>query len=229
MRPALQWHQLAPSRLARERAILASLPYFNQERAFFNKGYFNAIGTVHYRGRRSGRHYELRIRIEYARTFPRTPLRVFDHDQVLAPSLNGHLFSTRELCLTLPERAEFNKDAERLTEEVLGAALVWFQKRRLFDRNGVWPGPAERHGVNAVIDLLIEQRILADEKTMYAWLCKYASTTAGHYSVPDRYAPCPCGSQKAMKFCHEEPFKPLFARLGRTSEPTLLGNALETK
>jgi hypothetical protein len=229
MRPALQWHQLALSRLTRERTVLAGTPYFTLERTFFDNEYFNAIGILHYCGHRSGKQYELRIRIEYPRTFPRTLPRVFDHDQVFTPSLDGHLFTTHELCLTLPERNEFSTDSEHLTEEILGATLVWFQKRRLFDRNRVWPGPAERHGVNAVIDLLIEQHILPDENSIHTWLCTHASTTAGHYRAPDRYAPCPCGSKKAMKFCHEEALKPFFARLSRTSGPTLLTSALETK
>ena len=229
MRPALQWYQLAPSRLAHERTILASTPYFTLERTLFDDGSFNAIGKLHYRGHRSGKLHELRIRMKYPRTFPRTAPHVFDHDRVFDLNLDGHLFGDHELCLTLPERKEFTTDAEHLTQELLGATLVWFQKRRLFDRNGVWPGLAERHGVNAVIDLLIEQTILTDENTMHAWLRTHASTLDGLYRAPDRYAPCPCGSKKAMKFCHEEALKPLFARLNLTSGRTPLMSALETK
>jgi hypothetical protein len=229
MKPVLQWYQFATARLARERSILASLPYFTLERTFFRNTSFNIIGTLQFRGQRSGKPYQLRIRMEYPRTFPRNPQRVFDHDQILTPSLDGHLFSTHELCLTLPERNEFATNTEQLTEEILGATLVWFQKRRLFDRNGVWPGPAERHGVNAIIDLLIEQQILPNEDTIHTWLRTHASTPSGQYCTPGRYAPCPCGSAKAMKFCHEEPLKYLFARLSKASVPTLLTNALETK
>jgi hypothetical protein len=120
-------------------------------------------------------------------------------------------------------------DTEHLTEEVLGAALVWFHKRRVFETTGIWPGQAERHGVNAVIDLLIEQQIVADEETMHAWLSKYASTGTGHYRTPDRYVPCPCGSQSAMKFCHEEALSPVFDRLSQASGTMLLADALAIK
>ena len=229
MKPALHWHEFAPSRLARERTILASLPYFTRERTYFDERYFKGVGTVHHRGTRSGRLYELRIMMEYPRNFPRTLPRVFDHDHVFEPSLDGHLFSTHEICLTLPERNEFNTTSDYLTEEILSATLIWFHKRRLFERNRVWPGPAERHGVHAVIDLLIEQQMITDEETILAWLRAHACGSAGNYRAPDRYAPCPCGSEKALKFCHEESLKPLFARLSRITAPSLLASALKTK
>jgi hypothetical protein len=107
MRPKPQWYRVASSRLVRERSILAGLPYFAMERAFFDQEYFSAIGNQHYFGQRSGRQYSLRIRLRYPRTFPRSVPRVFDHDKAFTPSANGHLFATHELCLTLPERKEF--------------------------------------------------------------------------------------------------------------------------
>jgi hypothetical protein len=229
MRQAPQWYRLSSSRLARERAILASLPYFTAERDFFDQEIFSVIGSVQHRGQRSGRQHSLRVKMKYPRTFPRRVPLVFDHDKVFTPAADGHLLASHELCLTLPERNEFTTDSELLTPEVLGATIVWFHKRRLFERFGKWPGVAERHGVNAVIDLFIEQGILTDEETVHVWLYKHSCSTTGNYQTPDRYAPCPCGSQSAIKFCHEETLSPLFARLSHASGTMLLAEALAIK
>ena len=228
MRPAPQWYQFGSARVARERITLTTLPYFRLERTFFDDRYFKAIGILHYHGHRSGRQHAFSIRLEYPRTFPRIPQRVFDQDKVFVPSPDGHLLRTHEICLTLPERNEFSIGTGQITEEVLGATLIRFHKRRLFDRTGLWPGPAERHGTTAVIDLLIPQGILHDEETTCAWLQQHATTTAGGYQAPSRYAPCPCGSQKTMKFCHEEALRPLFARLSQAADHTLLA-AMQAK
>jgi ubiquitin-protein ligase len=134
MRSAPHWHQLSPARRDRERERLANTPYFTLERTSTNDR-FTAIGTLHFI-RRGGKEYRFRIRLEYPRHYPKRPPHVFDHDHQFAPSLDGHLFSTHEICLTLPERREFSTVSEQLTQEVLGATLVWFHKRLLFDRNG---------------------------------------------------------------------------------------------
>lgn len=230
MRPALQWHQISSARRERERLYLASLPYFTLDRTYENdKHYFTAIGILHYTGRRSGRHHAFGVRLEYPREFPKKPLHVFDHNKIFRPSLDGHLFSTHELCLTLTERGEFSLGTETLTEEVLGAALVWLHKRRLFDRTGTWPGPAERHGINAIIDLLVERSVVSSTTAITTWLLAHASTPAGYPREPDIYAPCPCGSGQRLRFCHQEELNLIFQRLARMPRDYALAQLLEAK
>ncbi len=216
-----QWHELSSSRLQQERDILNALPYFRPEREGIDMdGRFSAVGVLHYVGRRSGKEDALRIRMVYPRLFPRQLQRLYDHDRVLRVDHDGHLFGQHELCITLLEREEFTLGSADLTEHVLGAALLWWRKRVIYDRTGTWPGPAERHGINAIIDLLVERHVAPDATTLSAWLLANATTDEGFARVPNRYAPCPCGSGKATKFCHDDALRPLVQRL-KTFAPSI--------
>jgi hypothetical protein len=216
MRIARHWYELSTARRDRELHQLAALPYFTLDRTTIGDDRrFTAIGTLRFIGRRSGRQHHFRIRLEYPAQFPKKAPRVFDHDKRFTPTLDGHLFSTHELCLTLPERGEFTMGSDELTQEVLGAALIWFQKRLIFDRTSHWPGPAEPHGVNAVIDLLVERHVAPDAMTISAWLLAHACTPNGHPAQPDLYASCPCGSGKRLKFCHRNDLQLIFNRIAR--------------
>lgn len=209
-----QWHEFSLARRQRESDILNALPYFHLERTRIDAdGRFAAVGELHYVGHRSGKECVLRIRIVYPRAFPRQIQRLYDHDRVLRVDPDGHMFGQHELCLTLLEREEFPLGTPDLTEHVLGAALLWWRKRVIYDRSGKWPGPAERHGINAVIDLLVERQVAPDATTLSAWLLANATTEQGFARLPDRYAQCPCGSGKATKFCHDDALRPLVQRL----------------
>lgn len=230
MRVLFQWHEISPSRFHRERTYLVSLPYFELDKEYRNDAsQFIALGSVRFVGHRSGKQHEMRIRLEYPRNFPNNVQRVFDHDKIFTPGSNGHLLSNHELCLTLPERREFSLNTENLTEEVIGAALVWFYKRLLYERTKIWPGPAERHGINAVIDLLVERQIVRDAKAISTWLKTNATTTSGKVKEPNLYAPCLCGSGEKLKFCHREELEPLFHRLRELSQQHLLTDVLDIK
>ena len=230
MRTAPQWHQLSADRSARERRRLAELPYFKLETTNIDKALkFIAIGMLHFTGARSGAHQQFRVRLEYPARFPHVPPRMFDHDRRFTPSLDGHLFSTYEICLTLPERHEFSVGLDDLTEEVLGATLIWFHKRLIFDSTKQWPGPAERHGINAVIDLLVERQVVADATAISRWVMSHATAPTGTPGKPDLYAPCPCGSCKRLKFCHRDELQPVFARLAQLPGDCRLAAALDLK
>jgi hypothetical protein len=230
MRPLPQWHQLNTARREREQQYLAAPPYFALERHYCNTDHeFIAIGILHYTGRRSRKIHAFRVRLEYPRQFPGKPQHAFDHQEIFTTGANGHLLGNHELCLTLPERGEFSINTETLTEEVLGASLVWFHKRLLFERTGRWPGPAERHGINAISDLLVERGIVKDATVMSDWLIAHATTQKGRWREPDVYAPCPCGSSKALRFCHEDDISPVFRRLRRMPHDCDLTHLLDQK
>ncbi len=230
MRPPLQWYQIAASRLERERSYLASLAFFALKRTYCDQtSNFIAIGILHYVGQRSGKTHTMTVRLEYPRGFPKKAQYVFDHDRMFAVGSAGHLLGNHELCLTLTERGEFSLGSETLTEEVLGATLVWFHKRLIFERSGEWPGPAERHGINAVLDLLVERHTVCDIASIRTWLQRYAVAPSGRPTAPDLYAPCPCGSGNRLKFCHREELKPLFDRLSRVPADRQLSQLLDVK
>lgn len=229
MRILRQWYDLSTARLDRERYQLAHLPYFTLEHTTKANGNFTAIGSLRFTGHRSGKQHNFRIRLGYPYRFPKEPQRVFDHDGRFRPSLNGHQFSNHQLCLTLREREEFTTGSDHLTEEILGATLVWFHKRLIFDRTNQWPGPAEKHGINAVIDLLVERHVANDATAISKWLLEYASSPAGHLREPDIYGPCPCGSGKRVKFCHRDDLRLIFDRLASFPRNYKLADALGIK
>ena len=161
LRPA--WYLLAPSRLEAEQEILRSLPFFTFGHEYFRNQLWIAVGKLHFTWERSHKEENFQIRIEYPDRFAQEVPFVFDDKRVFVTGADGHLFWNHAICLTYPERNQFPLGSKRLTEEVLGAALVWFSKRLIFEKNGRkdWPGPAERHGVLASIDLQVEKAGLA--------------------------------------------------------------------
>jgi len=161
---------------------------------------------------RSGKIEKFRVLILYPDDFPRKIQRIFDHEQKFRPGLDGHLNNDHSLCLTLPKRREFFLGADRLTEEVLGATLVWFDKRLIYEATGKWPGPAERHGSLANLDLILERAGLEENSFVKEWLlnlCRTA-TQSSRYATIDVYAPCPCKSGIKLKFCHGQEMRSLF-------------------
>ena len=207
MRALPQWYMLSSQRLAYERELLGTLPYFRLEDSYFDGAeQFIAVGRLIHVAPRSGKREAFRVRLEYPRNFPGLPQQVYDHDKRFQMGQEGHLFDGHMLCLTLPERNEFSLGSKTLTEEVLGAALIWFHKRSIFERTKKWPGPAERHGRLAKLDFLMEAAGLQDNPQALAWgqdLYERASGEAERVEIR-LYGPCPCGSERKLKFCHCE-------------------------
>lgn len=215
------WYLLSPSRLEAERQRLRSLPFFTFEDEYFRDQLWIVIGTLHFTWERSQKQEHLQVRLEYPDLFPQKIPSVFDNKRVFVTGAAGHLFSNHAICLTYPERREFSLGSEDLVEEILGATLVWFNKRLIFEKNGCrdWPGPAERHGVLACIDLQIEKAGLTDNSHVVNWtkqLCD-AALRGERLSPLDPYEPCPCGSGKKLKFCHGDNLRPILTLLSDES------------
>lgn len=212
MRTLPPWYKLSSRRLELERSILRSLPYFSLESERFDEQKrFIVVGKLRYRLERSGKNEFFKVRFEYPGDFPKRCQPVYDHDKRFEPGADGHLLSDYQLCLMLPDRVEFSLESEKLTEEVLGAALVWFDKRLIYQRIGKWPGPAERHGALARIDFILERAGLAENRGAVEWANQFyeSACTDGRHLSADVYGPCPCGSGKKLKFCHGEQLRSL--------------------
>src|SRR3989338_4248766 len=128
------WYKLSSKRLALEQSVLKDIPYFSLEgKAFDSQKRLIVIGSLNYTLERSGKIENFRVRLVYPDEIPRRIQRVFDHDQRFNIGADGHLIRDYQLCLTLPERKEFSLGSDRLTEEVLGATLIWFDKRLIYE------------------------------------------------------------------------------------------------
>lgn len=223
------WYKISPRRLALERSVLKDIPYFSlEEEAFDSRKRFIIIGTLNYRLERSGKIENFRVGLTYPGDFPRRIQLVFDHEKRFKIGADGHLIRDHQLCLTLPERKEFSLGSDRLTEEVIGATLVWFDKRLIYERTGKWPGPAEKHGTQAKIDLILEKAGLQESQSVKTWVDQIYNSALqdGRYMSLDVYGPCPCGSGKALKFCHLEDMRFLFKLV---KEVAILRLSLESK
>src|SRR5258708_21123532 len=171
--------------------------------------------------------------MRYPWRFPATFERIYDREKRFELCENGHLFADHQLCLTLKERREFSLNTEALTEEVLGAALLWFDKRLIFERNGrtKWPGPAEVHGSQAQVNLILEQAGLLDSADAIQWANElHHRALLDHRFVPfDPYSLCPCSSGKKLKFCHGETFIQFGRLLKRVAEAGAVLNRNDRK
>jgi len=207
------WYRLSPARLELERSILGGLEYFRLEAMLRGSNeVFKAVGLLHYRRERSGREESFRVGVEYPFFFPRDPQRVFDHEKRFPVGPVGHLMTSHQLCLTLPERHEFELTSQSLTEQVLGASLVWFDKRLIYERTKKWPGPWERHGAWGKLDLILEKARLTANPTAVQWAEQLltSAVTNGRRTQIDVYSPCPCGEGPKLKFCHYKDLGSLF-------------------
>jgi len=201
---------------------LRSLPYFKFAHEYFRNQLWIVVGTLRFTWERSQKEENFKIRIEYPDRFPNELPSAFDHERVFVMGVDdGHLFWNHALCLTYPQRGEFSLGSDCLIEEVLGASLVWFNKRLIFERNGLkdWPGPAEKHGVLANIDLQIERAGLSGSSRVANWLNQLwdDARKGKRILLLDPYQSCPCGSEKKLKFCHGEYLQPIVKLLADQS------------
>ncbi len=223
MRRIPPWYKLRPQRLTLEREILRGLPYFElRSDSFDENGHFRPTGTVVYCGEYSGRIERFDVALEYLDRFPHAFQLVYDEQKRFLICEGGHLFSDHQLCLTLLERNEFSLGSETLTEEVLGATLLWFDKRLIFERRGrkKWPGPQEVHGFRAKVNFALEQSGLLGNEKAVEWANRlYNQVCETHrYIAIDPYSPCPCGSGKKHRFCHGETIARLTPILQRIAQ-----------
>ena len=231
MRTSPAWYELSPRRLELERTVLRSIPYFTPEtEAPDEYGRLIVVGIVTYWREKSGKRENLRVRLKYPNDFPKRTQLVYDHDEKLEPGADGHLLADHQICLATPEREEFSLVSERLTEEVLGATLIWLDKRLIYDRTGrkKWPGMDERHGALGRIDAILERSGLGKNAGAVQWANElYESAVRnGRYCSVDVYSACPCKSGKKLKFCHGKQLHPLLKLLKAAQRSAL---SLEAK
>lgn len=196
-----QWHDGAPQRIQEELARLDGIPYFQREHYSLGNARELIVVGVLSNKLAHGRIDHFRVRLEYPDTFPGQAPRIFDHDRIFEPSADGHLFSTGELCLTFPEREEFGLGKPDLSREVLGASLIWFHKRCIFERNGrkKWPGITEPHGWAAAhIVLLLDQSGLLRNAFFLEWVVWVMKS----HESPRPAGLCPCNSGRIFIQCH---------------------------
>lgn len=195
-----QWYDGALQRVEEEIAKLKAIPYFNLWEHFFGDRGLQAVGGLGYRSAH-GHQYTLRVRIEYPDNFPDSVPSIFDHDHTFQPGAEGHLLPDWQLCLTFPPRNEFQVGCADLSEQVLGASLIWLDKRLIFEHNDrkKWPGLAEPHGfVVPRILLLLEQFGLTNNALFLEWV-----TWLPRSSVPPRIdGLCPCNGGRTVRHCH---------------------------
>jgi hypothetical protein len=203
------WHSGLTCRVAEELSRLAALPYFEVERHFFKEDRaFAVIGVLAHKSIH-GRTDRFRVRLEYPDNYPDAVPAVYDHDQVFQPLADGHLFSDWMVCLTFPDRGEFELGLDNLSEQVLGASLIWFHKRSIFERGDRkdWPGPAELHGMRPRIVLILERTGLFRNAFFMEWVCWLLRSRL----APNLAGLCPCNSGKGLSGCHAAAAQQIYA------------------
>jgi hypothetical protein len=189
----------SPAQVEQEIHRLRAIPYFDLESCTIRDRQLQVLGSLRHTQQETGRKECLHVRMEYPREYPWDVPSVFDEDRRFVPSADGHQYSDHKLCLSFPLRFEFPIGSEFLADEVLQASLVWFDKRCIFERLGVWPGVAEEHGyVRPLVLLLREEARRSRRLSTRAWCEWIIAELIAPY--PDKG--CPCLSGRPFAHCH---------------------------
>lgn len=217
----------SPTRIAQEVAALQRLRFFTLRYDGLQNGRLHVTGELSSRQMETGRIQTMVARMEYPVGYPWAVPMVFDEEKRFTPSADGHLFPDHRLCLSFPPREEFSVGSEALGAEVLGAALIWMDKRFIFDRLREWPGDAEEHGWSGPL-----RRLVAEEANRSGSLSLKVWTTWALQELitPNYRGRCPCCSGRPFLLCHSGLAKHLFGYLFITQHERELrgeGSALE--
>lgn len=190
-----------PARVQRELDYLRTQPFFRPANQSVQQGRLQVEGKLAYTLLETGRIQSLAIRMEYPTEYPWDVPKIFDCENHFQPSAKGHQFPDHRLCLSFPPRSEFTLGSESLSGEVLGASLIWLDKRFIFERTAEWPGEAEEHGwARPLRQLLIEEANRSAAPSLKAW----TDWVVEELVTPNYDGGCPCCSGKAFRLCHRK-------------------------
>jgi hypothetical protein len=189
----------SPARVASELASLKQLDFFDDISHAVVANSLQVFGIVSATQEETGRKQSLRIRMEYPPLYPWEIPSVFDDEKIFTPSADGHQFPNYSLCLTFPHNEEFTLGSEELSTEVLGASLIWVDKRFIFARTGQWPGEAEKHGWALPLCRLLRGEV---RKCGNPWLNAWTEWIIAQLIAPNPTAKCPCQSGITFQRCH---------------------------
>jgi hypothetical protein len=189
----------SPERIDRELELLRQLQFFKYTTHSFVGDLLQVFGTISVTETVSGRVQSLYIRMEYPSSYPRSVPQVFDHEKVFTPSTAGHQFSNHRLCLSFPLREEFTRDSDGLSTEILGASLIWLDKRSIFERTTKWPGDAEDHSWTGPLRDLLREEVKKDRNP---WIGAWTDWIIAELIVPNYRDRCPCQSGRVFALCH---------------------------
>lgn len=188
-----------PARVERELETLSSVRFFRILTHSATIGALQILGVLSFTQEETGKIYSLKIRVVYPSEYPWAVPSVFDEDRQFRPSANGHQFPDYRLCLSFPEREEFRIGSEQLSSEVLGASLIWLDKRYIFERNGKWPGEAEEHGWPRPLRGLLKEEA---ERSRNGYVSAWTDWIIAELATPQFHMGCPCCSGKKFLDCH---------------------------
>ena len=204
----LPWFK-TPGRLRQEQGILSKIPFFAKSEESTQGNQYVVSGDLSFERRYASKPEIFRIRIEYPFNFPKAEQLVFDANRRFSPGTKGHMFIDHGLCLSLPEREEFSINTDDLTSEVLGASLVWFHKRLIYERLKRWPGE-EYHGIEPRLEILLARAGLWGLTGIEKWMSDMVKNHREGPAIIDPYSRCPCNGLQALKFCHWEVLRRFF-------------------
>jgi hypothetical protein len=166
-----------------------------------HEGWLQLEGNLAVTQQETGRVQSMAIRMDYPADYPWDVPSVFDRDRQFQPSARGHQFPDYRLCLSFPPRQEFTIGSESLSGEVLGASLIWLDKRFIFERTTKWPGEAEEHGWAVPLrQLLIEEANRSGAVSLKVWI----KWVIEELATPNYHGGCPCCSGRLFRLCHSK-------------------------
>ena len=188
----MYWHEASPDRWSREQTLASHLLRDFESEIDTNQ---TAIirGTFDVCSKSEHVYESVGLRIEYPATFPirNKPPSVYmeSHRDRWKNTSNSHIEGNWRLCLFVPGESQINFGAEESLSELFAVIHTFLFKQRIYQKRLAksyltgevvkWPGEERSHGDKGILEAI------------------RASGGVG------RNDPCPCGSGKKYKHCHE--------------------------
>lgn len=150
------------------------------------------------------------VRIELSRSYPSVEPTAFDYTSRFDWCEDGHINGDGSCCLWLPPESRWRANESDGLLRFLDHVAEFFYKELVFEATGRWPGSFRRHRHDGYRDFIAEglgvdvSRLTSFEPLLAGW------------RETDKYAMCPCGSGRAIRWCHEEAVANVISRVGRS-------------
>jgi hypothetical protein len=151
------------------------------------------------------------VRIDFPESYPTKEPAPYDYSDRFEHTQDGHFYQDGRCCLWMGWASEWNGHEPLGLLRFLDQLVVFFDRQLAYEANGRkrWPGPAWEHGSYGYLQMLREELRVVPE--VFDGLLPAFENYRGF----PKYAPCPCGSGKQFRWCHDKSVLEIIRKVGK--------------